>query len=172
MDELSQWHRAMTTVVLFGTWEMPISSTTLADAFRVIDADEFLQKMMYATRQCAWTADLYAIKADAIFTVDGIPQCTPIPMVTAPKSTGAQPHHAWYQAFLREMWTIWNQTPSVVVVKMILPISIIRPHAAATPMNCLPIPSMTIPSTPSPLSDSQYLAESKTLPSTADMAFY
>jgi hypothetical protein len=120
MDELSQWHRAMTTIVLFGTLDMPISSTTLADAFRIISADEFMQRMLYATRQCSWTSYVHAIKADAIFTLDGVPQSRPLTLNAVPQSPHEHPHHDWYRVFMEEMWTIWAQTPSVIVVRMIV----------------------------------------------------
>lgn len=120
MDPLSQWHRAMTTIVLFGTADMPISSITLADAFRIIDADEFVQRMLHITSQCSWTHDIFSIKADAIFTLEGMPQCIPLPMATAPFQQHAMAHHSWYHVFIQELKTIWSQTPSVIVIRMIV----------------------------------------------------
>jgi hypothetical protein len=113
----------MTTIVLFGTAEMPISSITLADAFRIIDADEFIQRMMSITQQCSWTRDIFSIKADAIFTLEGTPQCIPLPMATAPFQQHAMAHHSWYHVFIQELKTIWLQTPSVIVIRMIVRIS-------------------------------------------------
>lgn len=120
MDTMSQWHRAMTTIVLFGTADMPISSITLADTFRIIDADEFMRRMMHCTRQCSWLKDIFGIRADAIFTLEGSPQCVPVPMATAPYQPHVPSHSIWYHAFLRELKTIWAQTPSVIVIRMIV----------------------------------------------------
>lgn len=120
MDSLRQLHRAMTTVILFGTKEMPISSVTLADAFRIIDADEFLRRMLHCTRACSWNCDIFSIKADAVFTLDGFPQCIPMPLATAPHRSNVPHHQIWFQTFLRELWTIWEQTPSVVVIRMVV----------------------------------------------------
>jgi hypothetical protein len=126
LDARSQWHRAMTTIVLFGTKEMPISSITLADTFRIIDADEFLRRMLYTTRACSWSRDIFSIKADAIYTLEGVPQCVPIPLATAPHHPHVPPHHIWFHAFLRELWTIWAQTPSVIVIRMIVSLHVVQ----------------------------------------------
>jgi hypothetical protein len=119
MDELNRW-RAMTTIVLFGTFDMPISSTTLADTFRIIGADEFIQRLLYATRESVWSGDLYSIKADAIFTIEGVPQRQPIRLSRTQQSPYIQTHHDWYQEFLKELMGLWSQTPSVIVVRLIV----------------------------------------------------
>jgi len=113
----------MTTVVLFGAPDTPISSITLADTFRLITADEFISRMMNATRQYTWNRDVLAIKGEAIFTLDGFARNVHLRLTNVSCHPHEPVHYAWFDTFMQEVEMLWCTTPSVVVIKMIVSLS-------------------------------------------------